>query len=150
MIKISSVICSQLARRTRTQQAEDRRPLPLSGRRGKLQLQVPVSVPLFTSRAALCRRQEGKKWRRESLSVIYCTCVVNHSAAIWNKEEGGKGKEKKTKKKTGADWYKYQAKNLNNLSLCVSKFDISYSSVLLSPTYTVLLPEILTRTPNVD
>lgn len=53
--------CSQLARWTRTQQAEDRRPLPLACRGGEFQLQVPVSFPVFTSRAALRCGQEGRK-----------------------------------------------------------------------------------------
>lgn len=50
---------SQLARWTRTQQTEDRRPLPLAWRGGEFQLQVPVSFPVFTSRATLCCGQEG-------------------------------------------------------------------------------------------
>lgn len=49
----------QLARWTRTQQTEDRRPLPLAWRRGEFQLQVPVPFPVFTSRATLCCGQEG-------------------------------------------------------------------------------------------
>lgn len=49
----------QLAGWTRTQQTEDRRPLPLAWRGGEFQLQVPVSFPVFTSRASLCCGQEG-------------------------------------------------------------------------------------------
>lgn len=56
-----SLLCPQLAARTRAQQAEDGRPLPLAGRRGELQLQVPAALPLPPCRAALCGRQEGEE-----------------------------------------------------------------------------------------
>lgn len=52
---------SQLAGRTRTQQAEDGRPLQIAGRRRKLQLQIHVSFQLPAGRAAVCRRQEGEE-----------------------------------------------------------------------------------------
>lgn len=56
---VTTVSVSQLARGSRAQQTEDRRALPLSGRRGKLQLQIPASLQLPTSRTTVCRRQKG-------------------------------------------------------------------------------------------
>ncbi|CAB1434714.1 unnamed protein product [Pleuronectes platessa] len=53
--------------------AEDRRPLPVPGRRGQLQLQVPVSLPLPPSRAAVCRGQE-ENFQSNSIKLLVLTC----------------------------------------------------------------------------
>lgn len=83
----SSSVC-QLAWWSRTQQAEDRRPLPLSGWRGKLQLQIPVSLSLFTSRTTLCCRPEGKNYGRIKERKVRCSkpcCLLYIDITVrWN------------------------------------------------------------------